>query len=160
MSSQEIGVDFNEDVKVNRFKLEIAAESHSTVFLFYSEKLGEAKTAFSQAKDHLEYIKAKTELDYRQMANPPVKITADSVEALVNTHENVIAAKDALTAAQKDWNTYEAAVRAMEHRKGQIDNLVKLWISGYYSNPNGHDRTSEMKAGQRNALNHKETDNG
>jgi len=132
---KEIGEDFSVDVKVDRFFLEKACQEHSNIFRVYSEKLAEAKEERNDAKDVLEYTKSKVEMKYRQMKEPPVKITEASVTSLVHTHAKVKDAKKDYTAASKAVDTYEAAVRALEHKKSMIDNLVKLWIAGYFSDP-------------------------
>jgi chromosome segregation ATPase len=153
---KNIGENFEDDIKIDRYKLDRECQEHALRFLFYSDKLAEAKTAFSEAEDSYKLIRAQRELDYRQMADLPggMKKVEASYALLVEDDEAVIASKKQVTQAKKALNTYEAAVRSLEHRKNQLDSLVRLWCAGYYANPGENKRDADKLNRSREALNH------
>lgn len=130
-----IGEDFEEDVKLNRFKLDEEAQKNPSLVQFYGEQLAEAKTIRDKAYNAVKLIEAQKELDYR--ANPPdgIKITESVISALVEADKDVIKIKEAEQKAKEKVYFIESAVSALDDRRSEIKNLTQLWIAGYYSVP-------------------------
>ena len=61
-------------------------------------------------------------------------ITRDPMmDKAVLSDEEVIDAKNKLRRAEDIYAKLSVSVSAFEHRKSELDNLVKLYCSGYYS---------------------------
>ena len=148
--------NFGEDTKINRFKLEEECEKHPGIYYIYMEALADARIIVDKRKDKLELISSEVYLNYSGMDKLPngSKTTGENVKAYVNKDEKVQSAKKKLLEAKSDLSTLEAAGKALEHKKSQLDNLRHLWISGYYSDPNRkRGRTDEAGNEIRKQLN-------
>lgn len=153
MSFQEYERDLKEDLKLNRFALEKEAERQADMFLYWSQELAEAKFLRDKAKTKLGIVTGERELDIRR--NPPegLKATEGVIKALVAEDSDIEKAQRKLDSANKNVNTLEGVVRALDHKKSQIDNLTRLSIAGYYANPDHGGRDTESANSARKGLN-------
>jgi len=130
---------FTADVNINKFKLDEECAKQPSLYHFWSEKLANAKAAVNDATDKLKLTESERELAYRSMTELPggVKSTEASIKSCVETDGAVKAAKQELREAQAVQYKLEAGVRALDHRKSELDNLTQLYIKNYYSRPDG-----------------------
>lgn len=129
--------DFEKDISINKYKLDEECLSHSSIYARYSLKQAEAKTEVSKSKDNLELVQAERNLIIRdELAKSGTKSTEAMVDKMVASDEEVVEAKNKLREAEEILAKLTVAVQAFEHRKSELDNLVKLYCSGYYSVPN------------------------
>lgn len=134
--SKENELDFEKDISINKYKLDEECLSHSSLYFRYASAQTEAKTVLSRAKDNLELIEAERNLAIRnELAGSGAKVTEAMVNSTLITDEDVIKAKNAVREAEDIYNKLSVAVQAFEHRRAELDNLVKLYNSGYYSIP-------------------------
>jgi tetrahydromethanopterin S-methyltransferase subunit G len=138
----EYGNDFNEEVKINKFKLEDESERHPNLYYFYSDLLDEAKWKKDEIEKKLEFVTAREELKIRK--NPPkdVKITEGSIKALLVVNEEVVKLKDKLVEIKREVYHFKTAVEAIEQRNSRLKDLTSLYISGYFSKPSGHQKNT------------------
>jgi len=151
---------FSEDVTINKYKLEIECERQASMYFYWADKLADAKTSLNEADDQLKLVTAKTDLDVRKNWNESKygKQTENSIKAVLETHEDILNAKENCRNAQEEVNSLIAAVSAMDHRKAQLDNLTQLLIKGFYAAPNGGKRegvTEQTSREVRSKLNKK-----
>lgn len=133
--------DFEKDLFINKFKLDEECLSHSSIYFRYAEAQQEAKTEVSKADDNLKLTLAEREVAIRKaFADAGTKVTESLISANVERDENVLQARRKLRKAQDIFNKLTVAVQAFEHRKSELDNLVKLYCSGYYSTPNNDNK--------------------
>lgn len=139
MAKNQDSLDFEKDIYINKYKLDEECLSHSSIYARYSLKEVEAKTAVSRAKDFLELIQSERNLSIREeLAKVGTKSTEAMIDKLVSSDTQVIEAKEKLREAEDIYSKLSVAVSAFEHRKSELDNLVKLYCSGYYSVPNSN----------------------
>lgn len=137
--------DFEKDLSINKYKLDEECLSHSSIYFRYAEAQQTAKSEVSKMKDKLELVLAEANIRIRsEFIEQGVKFT----EALVTSHlakdEEVLKVKEELREAEEIYAKLSVAVIAMEHRKSELDNLVKLYCSGYFSVTNS---SSDAKKG-------------
>lgn len=139
---RKLGEDFSADVELDRNQLELCAEEQPTTYLFYAQRLADAKAERDRLQERYDLKKARKESDLR--ASPPkdFKITEGSVNAEMLKDEELIEERAALQSVNSDIYHLEAGVKALEHRKSALDNLVVLWSKGYYSSPDGGPRSA------------------
>jgi hypothetical protein len=103
----------------------------------YSAELAEARGAVDDAKAELEVTKAELAADMRVSPGKyGLDRTADkAVEAGVLMQAPYQKALEAYNAALKVQRMLEAMVRALEHRKRALTNMVELHLANYYSEP-------------------------
>jgi hypothetical protein len=62
-------------------------------------------------------------------------VTNPAVEAVVLQHEDYKEANDEYMTAQYNYDMTQAAVRAMDHKKTALENLVRLHAASYFAGP-------------------------
>jgi septal ring factor EnvC (AmiA/AmiB activator) len=146
--------DLREDMRIDRYALEEEAAEHASIYHYWADKLAKAKSAKDQAQAQYNFVKSEVELEYRREGRLPgdIKITEASISSEVTIHKRVMQAEDELNKAKKDVYHLEAAVNSMENRKREIDNLVTLYVRGYYNG--NHNNGDQMNSDDMNvALN-------
>lgn len=134
------------DVRANRYKLEEECSRQSSLYLYYSDVLTEAKDAEIAADDALDKVLAQVELRLRDSPPEGMKVTDATIKALVGASDEVDAARVALRKAKKWRGQVENVVNALGHKKSSLDNLVVLWSKGYYMTDTGTPRTGTDEA--------------
>src|SRR6185369_66865 len=71
-----------------------------------------------------------------------MKVTIDAVEAVITEEETYQQAKQDLIASEYKVDMLEAAVKALDHRKKALENLVYLHGQSYFAEP--RDRSGSM----------------
>jgi len=134
--------DFESDIKFNKYQLDEVCEKHASVYWYWANKLAEAKNALGDSEDKFKLVSAQADGAYRETWDEGKwgKKTEASIAGKVFNDLIVREAKDNVIKYQHEVNTLIAGVSAMEHRKGMIDNEVKLLIGGFYATPTGGKR--------------------
>ena len=127
-------IDFENDVSINKFRLDEECITQPALYLRYGELAMEAKTEVSNADDKLKLIIAEKNLAIRQRyINNAVKYTEGVIESEVNRDPEVLEARKALRESQETLARLQVAVSAMETKRAELDNLVKLYVAGYFA---------------------------
>jgi hypothetical protein len=151
LAKDEEEFDFEKDLSINKFRLDEECLSHSSIYFRYAEAAAKAKTRAAKAKDNLELVKAerydeiKTEFEKKGL-----KTTIPMMDKAVLSDSEVIEATNKLRKAEDISAKLDVAVKAFEHRKSELDNLVKLYCAGYYSMPNANE-TSKKDVNEQTA---------
>lgn len=133
-------LDFEKDISINKFRLDEECLSHASIYYNYGDAQARAKTELAKAKDNLELVQAERNLQIRdELTKNGTKVTESMISSALIIDNEVREAKNEVREAEEVYNRLSVAVQAMEHRKSELDNLVKLYLSGYYSNPNSSD---------------------
>lgn len=142
--SKEQELDFEKDISINKYKLDEECLSHAGIYARYLTAQAEADTAVSRAKDNLELVKAERyDAIKAAFEKKNVKTTIPMMEKAVSSDEEVVAAKNELREAEDVLSKLTVAVKAFEHRRSELDNLVKLYCAGYYSTPAANNETKK-----------------
>jgi hypothetical protein len=153
--------DLTEDIKINRFKLEQECEIQPSLYHYWAEQEAESKAIVDRLKNKLKLVRAQVELNLRDsFAKKP---TEAEITAHVERSPDVRETAEQLEHETAILYKMNAAVRALEHRKNELDNLTQLYIKAFYAKPDGgprHTGVDEAAAGVRDRLNKKgvETD--
>lgn len=143
--------DFEKDLSINKFRLDEECLSHSSIYFRYAEAQAKAKTRAAKAKDNLELVKAERYDEIKsEFEKKGIKTTIPMMDKAVLSDSEVIEATNKLRKAEDISSKLDVAVKAFEHRKSELDNLVKLYCAGYYSLPNASD-TSKKDANEQTA---------
>lgn len=116
----------------------------------YIRAYEDALNRLTDAKDELEIVKAT--IDLRIRVNPKkykipktVKITEAVITNVLVRRKKYREALQVVREIEGKLATLRAAVKAIEHRKAAVENLVKLHGQNYFASPKPLDETS-MKA--------------
>lgn len=130
--------DFENDLKINKFKLDEECLSQASIYFRYAEASVEAKKALSKAKDNLELVSSTRNIELREeLTSKGVKVTESLINSALLKDEAVLEAKENLRKSEFVYGKITVAVQAMDARKSELDNLVKLYCAGYFSSPSG-----------------------
>lgn len=128
--------DFEKTISIDKNRLDAECVSHAYDYYRYAALLADAETAVTIAKDFLKLTTSETALSIRQAhATAGDKTTEASISAEVECSVAVRSAQTDLREAEKIAAELEAGVRALEHKKSQLDNLVRLYVAGYFATP-------------------------
>lgn len=134
--SKNAELDFEKDISINKYRLDEECISHAGIYARYLSAQAEADTAVSRAKDNLELVKAERyDVIKSNFEKKEIKATIPMLEKAVASDEEVVNAKNVLREAEDVLAKLTVAVKAFEHRKSELDNLVKLYCAGYFSTP-------------------------
>jgi len=110
--------------------------SHSGLFYRYLELAAEAKNQVGVLSDALKLKMGEANINIRNVfIKKDMKFTEAVIASEVEKDDDVVEAREALRKAELTLARIQAGVSAMEHRKSQLDNLVKLYCAGYFSTP-------------------------
>jgi len=138
LAKKKTDFDFEKDLLINKFRLDEECLSHSSVYFKYAEAQQDAKSEVSKADDNLKLVLAEREIAIRDaFVAKGLKATEGLISSNVERDEEVLEAKKKLRKAQDVFNKLTVAVQAMDARRSELDNLVKLYCAGYFSLPNG-----------------------
>lgn len=152
-------MSIEDDVKINKYKMEEECEIHPSLYYQYSEESVDARADRDKAKNHLKEVMAKVEIDYRTgKREVETKLTEAAISSYVEIDPDVVSAKRAFFEAEKRANRAQSHEDCMRQRKSMLDNLIQLYTMNYYSEPNGKKGIRENSAGDdvRKGLNKKE----
>jgi hypothetical protein len=124
-------MDYKDDLKINKNKLDIEWIKQPQLYMQYAEQLAEADRKKQQAKEKLEVQKALTDKEIRE--NALSKMTEVMVQAGITLDSEYIKVLENYREKCYEYNIVSAAVKAFEQRKSALENLVKLYLSGYFS---------------------------
>lgn len=126
--------DFQKDLSIDKFRLDEECLTHASRYAFYAEAQASAKSNVSKAKDNLEFVESEANLRIRKgFAASGTKVTENIVACTITQDEEVIKAREALREAEEIYARLSVAVSAMDTRRSELDNLVKLYCAGYFS---------------------------
>lgn len=125
--------DFEADVKINRYKLEEVAEESSTIYLYWSEQAAEKRAELSKVKERIALMEAETDSQIRATADK--KPTEAEIKNRVLSNPEIQKQKEKQIALQKEYDILTGVLRALEFKKSSIEDLVRLYLAGYYSDP-------------------------
>ena len=130
--------DFQKDLSINKYKLDEECISHASRYAYYAEVSAIAKTNVSEVKDKLELVIAEANIRIRKnLTDSGQKFTEAMVTSMLTMDSEVQKAKAELRDAETTLARLQVAVNAMDARRSELDNLVKLYVAGYYSVADG-----------------------
>ena len=123
------------DLHIDKDNLDLACLDQPRRFLKWSVEYAEAVRVRDESKRKASVVKANTNLDIRTRPSEYgiEKATEGSINAALESNEEVNTAEKAISDAQYAVNIFGAAKEALDQRRAMFERLVALYISGYYS---------------------------
>ena len=129
-------MNIESDVTIDQYNLESECITMSSTYYNYAASASEAKSLVSEKKDNLEVVRAEREISIREYCSSPdytgVKPTEGVIKSLVDKDPEVLLAKKNLREAEAIYGRLAVGVSALEIKKSELDNLVKLRCNGNY----------------------------
>ena len=141
---KERKLDFEKDLGIDKYKLDEECLSHPVLYYHYSEMAVNAKNEVGVLADNLKLKMSEANVEIRnRFTKKEIKFTEAVISAEVEKDASVIEAREELREAELNYARIHAGVAAFEHRKSQLDNIVRLYIAGYFSTPSGSGKPKE-----------------
>lgn len=126
--------DIETDLKINKYKLDEECLTHASTYNRYAEMALKTKTELTKAKDKLSLITAQRNIAIREeIAKSGSKVTEKMIESYLESDKEVLNVKKEVREIEEVNATFNAMLDSFDHRKSELDNLVKLYCAGYYS---------------------------
>lgn len=125
--------DIENDIKIDQFNLPKECISLADTYRFYAEKASEAESIVSKKNDYLKVVLAERNIAIReQCSKEGKKVTEGMISSMVDKDTDVVNARTELRDAEATYKRLSVAVAAMQIKKSQVDNLVKLYCNSMY----------------------------
>lgn len=130
-------LNYEQDVSIDETALDVEWLQQANLMYKYARYQAETKKAMDEAKERLDFIKAKLEMDIR--ANPEnyglSKVTESAVASTILLQPEYQEASKKYIGARYENDVAAAAVRAIDQKKTALENLVKLLSVSYFAGP-------------------------
>jgi len=125
-------------LEIDEYNLEQEWSRQPKLFFEWAKKAADSRLKMDEAKTAVEITRAEVDSEVR--ANPARfgiegRITEKVVEAAVCQSSRYAGAVRKLGVAKHRYDVLSALVSALEQRKSALENLVRLYLSNYYSEP-------------------------
>jgi|6_EtaG_2_1085325.scaffolds.fasta_scaffold216197_2 hypothetical protein len=129
--------DYVEDIEVNEANLKQEWERQPGLYLHYSIVLADAERARNVSKEELDITKAQLDKDIRSRPEEfdVEKITESVVTNTILLQESYVEKNQEYIDRGYEVSIMQGVIRAFDHKKKALENLVTLYISGYNAEP-------------------------
>ena len=142
--------DIESDVEIDRYNLEAECLTMSATYYKYAEMSRDAKAIVSEKRDNLKVVIAERSISIRE-ENASKKLTVDLVKAMVDCDSEVVKAMKEVRDAEATYDRISVMVSALEIKKSELDNLVKLKCNSMYvDSPSKPTRDIKTEMGTEN----------
>lgn len=126
-------MNIKSDIEIDQYHLENECITMSSTYYNYADMAREAKSLVSEKADALKVIQAERNIAIReQCANEGKKVTEGIIASMVQSDSEVVNAMKELREAEATFDRINVGVKALEIKKSELDNLVKLRCNGNY----------------------------
>ena len=131
MSEQDYNIQ--SDIEINQYQLENECITMSATYYRYADLAREAKSEVSYCIDNLKIVTAERNIAIRQsLSSSNMKVTEGIITSTVQSDGEVKIAMQKLREAEATYERLNVAVKALEIKKSELDNLVKLRCNSMY----------------------------
>jgi len=129
--------NYEQDLAIDPHELDECWLKHPALYMQYSRELADAQRTSTKAKEKLDVVRAEVDKDIR--TNPDKfnlqKVTEGIVSATIALDERYREAQSDLNEKIYEVNILQGAVRAFDHRKKALENMVQLLMMEYFAGP-------------------------
>jgi hypothetical protein len=126
-------LNIQQDVEIDYYQLTNECITMAATYFNYADKAREAKSVVSEKADMLKVIQAERNIAIReQCANEGKRVTEDIIKSMVQSDVEVVNAMKELREAEATYFRLSTALSALEIKKSELDNLVKLQCNSMY----------------------------
>ena len=130
-------LNYERDVSIDETALDVEWLQQAGLMYKYARYQAETKKVMDEAKERLDFIKAKLEMDIR--TNPESyglsKVTESAIASTILLQSEYQDAAKKYVEAKYENDVAVAAVRAIDQKKTALENLVKLLSVSYFAGP-------------------------
>jgi hypothetical protein len=148
-------MDYKEDIKIDEHHLDKEWKKQSQNFMEISEASANADAAARRKKEDVEIVRAECYLEIKKkLEEEGEKTTENAIDARIKVHPKYNEAVSSYLECAHEAQIIKGAVMAFDQKKSGLENLVKLKLAGYYSEPK--DSSKEAEESEQSRKNQKE----
>ena len=126
-------MDIKSDIEIDQYHLENECITMSSTYYNYADMAAQAKSLVSQKADELKVITAERSIAIREkLTQDGVKVTEGIMKSAVESDLDIRQAMKELRDAEATFDRLNVGVKALEIKKSELDNLVRLRCNGNY----------------------------
>lgn len=138
--------DYLRDIEIDPELLDVEWLQHPKKVMKYIELAAAADKDVKRLKEKMDIVRAQQDEEARKrMERNEEKITEAKVTAFIVQSKEMKEAQDALREAEYDAVILKGAVNAFGQRKNALENLVTLYLAGYFSGPKEPHNLTDIK---------------
>jgi hypothetical protein len=126
-------LNYERDVSIDPDALDVEWLRQPMNYMTYAQEAARLDAIMKNAKEAMEVLYAQLDRDTRRSSDK--KLTEAQVEAAVLTDSRYQEAQATFSDATYEYNICIAAVKAMDHKRAALENLVKLYQGSYFAGP-------------------------
>lgn len=158
MSEIENERDLEQDLQLDRSNLTDELEKQASMCYYWNSEAADAVRSRDQAISRRDVKAADLEMDIRKQwssgkTEEGVKVTEGIIKAYLASHADTQAATKEVIEAEHRLKMLNGAVRAIDHKKSEIDNATRLWLAGYWQDPGRKAAGKQVNQAQYDELN-------
>jgi len=139
-------MDIEKILKPDQFNLDKEWIAQPEYMLYYLDDMAQARLKMDAAKENIDEVKAQLDGDIRR---DPKKYGLEKLTETLITNTIILQDKykdavNQLADTKEDYYRASNVVQALEHRKGALENLVKLYSLGYFAQPTEPEMDKEI----------------
>lgn len=126
-------MDYERDVSIDPDALDVEWIRQPMNYMNYAVYAASLDHAAKRAKENLEVLYAQLDREVRESAE--TKMTEAQVAAAIKVDARYQDAQEAHNQAVYEYNVSIAVVKAMDHKRAALENLVRLYQGSYFAGP-------------------------
>jgi hypothetical protein len=126
-------LNYERDVSIDPDALDIEWLRQPMNYMTYAQEAARLDSAMKRAKESMEVTYAQIDREVRRTSDK--KLTEAQVSAAILTDVRYKEAQGIFNDATYEYNICIAAVKAMDHKRAALENLVKLYQGSYFAGP-------------------------
>jgi len=130
----EENLDYEKDVSIDAEALDVEWINQPRIYMKWAKLSSIAEDKMKKAKESLDFIDSTIDKEFREK-NSGNKFTEAVVKAYIETHTLHKEATEKFHNSIYQYNICNNAVRALDHKKTSLENLVRLWGGAYFAGP-------------------------
>lgn len=147
MNQTEEDFNYLEDLHIDKYRLDEELILQPKKMIKYNTAHAQAVLDRDRAKQNLDVVKAELDSEIRDFfRSRDIKFTEAVVDGKIKTSEKYKEALNKFQEAEYNVNIKFSAVMAMNARRPILEDLVRLYLSGYWAEPRVGKEGAEMKA--------------
>lgn len=130
-------MNYREDIAIDPDQLDVACLEQPSMVFDYNEEYARAKRRAERAKANIDLVKAQCIADIRENFKEygMAKYSETGAKSMAETMEEYIEAQEEYQEARYEQDVLSAAVKAFDHRKSMLQELVQLHGASYFAGP-------------------------
>jgi hypothetical protein len=146
-------MNYEDDIKIDRENLDGEFLKQPQLVFQYCKLEADAIQERDKLKEELKITEAAL---FEKIQNSGEKITVSATQAKVDMSDERVKVVAKLIGAEHNLNILQGVIKAFDHRKSALENLVQLWMRDYFSTPKNPKGTDNLQENQRAGLKRKE----